>query len=445
LPQLVVILLAARLGGALFRRLGQSVVVGEIAAGLILGPSLLGQLDWVHSIFHPQLPGVSAAASDQLFHWIFTVLSQLGLVLLLFLIGLEFEFSHLRQQSRSAFWISTAGILLPFGLGFAIAPLIHGRPSVFAAGELSPPIWTFALFLGTALSITALPILGRLMIELNVHRTRIGGIAISAAAAGDAVGWVLLAAVSALARARFEWSAVVFMLGSAAAFAAFLIFLAGPVLRRFARRSVANGEPLTVNSMATMLVVLLVCAWVTSWIGIFAIFGAFLLGAVLSSETAFRAQVQRQLSAFVTAFFLPIFFTYTGLRTHIQSLDSLELWLLFAVVLAAAIGGKWIGCAAAARWTGFSPRESMCFGILMNTRALMELVVINVGYDLGVIPSSVFCMLVLMALITTVMTTPMLLWAARGTELEPLIAQSEFRRGHRRPTDVDAQLEKPRA
>ncbi len=432
LVQLTIIVLAARLCGALFRKLGQSVVVGEIAAGLMLGPSLFGQLPWVHSVFHPSLADVPPELSDQVVRWIFTILSQLGLILLLFLVGLEFDFRHLRIKGRSAIWISVVGIVVPFALGLAVAPLIHGNASVFGEGEIVPPFWTFALFLGTALSITALPILGRLMIELNIHRSRIGAVAITAAAAGDAVGWILLASVSALAKSQFQWQAMLRMSGLAIGFGLFVFFLARPMLCRLSRRAISESDGITVNVMAILIGILFLFAMATSWIGIFAIFGAFLLGAILSGEADFRQKIQRQLHSFVTAFFLPIFFTYTGLRTRVQSLDSPELWFLFGIVLAAAIGGKFIGCALAARATGFGSREASCIGVLMNTRALMELIVINVGYDLGVIPESVFCMLVLMALFTTLMTTPLLLWLVHGTELEPLVATSEFRLGRNR-------------
>ncbi len=429
LVQLTIIVLAARLCGALFRKLGQSAVVGEIAAGLMLGPSLMGQLPWFQSVFHPTLIDVPPELSDQLFRWIFTILGQLGLILLLFLVGLEFDFRHLRIKGRAAICISIAGIVVPFALGLGVAPLIHGKPAVYGVGEIVSPFWTFALFIGTALSITALPVLGRLMIELNIHRSRIGAVAITAAAAGDAVGWILLASVSALAQSEFQWQATLQMFGWAIGFGLFVIFLARPLLCRLSRLAIQGSNEITVNVMASLIGVLFLFAIATSWIGIFAIFGAFLLGAVLSSEVEFRQNIQRQLHSFVTAFFLPIFFTYTGLRTRVQSLDSPELWFMFGLLLAAAIGGKFIGCALTARMTGFGSRESACIGVLMNTRALMELIVINVGYDLGVIPESVFCMLVLMALITTVMTTPLLLWLVRGTDLELLVAQSEFRLG----------------
>jgi len=206
-----------------------------------------------------------------------------------------------------------------------------------------------------------------------------------------------------------------------------MVWVARPILHRWADRALRRGGgELGITDVAVLLAAVLVASIATSLIGIFAIFGAFLLGAILSSHAEFREAVSRRLRDFVTAFFLPIFFTYTGLRTNVETLHTALLWLLCGLVLSAAIVGKLAGCGLAARLTGFSPREAACVGVMMNTRGLMELVVINLGYELRVIPPSVFCMLVLMALITTVMTTPLLLRLMRGTELETHIRASGF-------------------
>jgi Kef-type K+ transport system membrane component KefB len=234
--------------------------------------------------------------------------------------------------------------------------------------------------------------------------------------------------VSAIVAGNFEVGLTLRMLGGTFAFAAFMLLVGRPVFLRFARTIVVDGE-LTLNGLAGTLLFVLVCSLATNLIGIFAIFGAFLFGAVLSTEHDYREAVIKRLRDIVTVFFLPIFFTYTGLRTDVQTVSTPELWLMCGLVLAAAVVGKLGGCGLAAWASGFTPRESACIGIMMNTRALMELIVINVGYQLGVIPKSVFCMLVLMALITTVMTTPILLRLMRGTELEPWINQSIFRKG----------------
>jgi Kef-type K+ transport system membrane component KefB len=266
-----------------------------------------------------------------------------------------------------------------------------------------------------------------MMMELNITRTRIGAITITAAAVDDATGWIMLAAVGAMVRADFDVLASVTMIGLTVGFAALMVFLARPLLRRWIRFALRRGDgELGLNSLAILVVVVLLCAIATNLIGIFAIFGAFIAGAVLSDEHEFRAAVARQLRNFVTVFFLPIFFTYTGLNTDIGTLETPALWLFAAAVSLAAIVGKFGGCSLAAWFGGFPPRESACIGVMMNTRALMELIVINVGYSLKVIPPSVFCMLVMMALLTTVMTTPILLRLQRGTELESYVAESGF-------------------
>lgn len=423
LLQLAIIIGAARLFAILFRKLGQPSVVGEIAAGLILGPSVLGRLfpGLFQAIFHPTTAEMPAVLFDSLMGWILTTLSQLGLIFLLFLIGLEFDFGHLRWQGKAALGISLAGIALPFGLGFGLAHLMHPQvaPSI--------PVFEFSLFLATALSITALPILGRMMMELNITRTRLGTITISAAAVDDAMGWILLAATAAIVRAEFRLVDSLRMTASTVAFGAFMILVARPLLCRWIRSTLRRHEGvLTVNNLALLLMVLFGCAMVTNLIGIFAIFGAFILGAVLSTEEQFRLAVNQRLRDLVTAFFLPIFFAYTGLRTDVGTLGSTALWSFCCLLTLAAIVGKLGGCGVAAWLGGFSLRESVCVGTLMNTRALMALIVINVGKDLGVIPDSVFCMLILMALVTTFMTTPLLLRLVSGTELEPHIRQSGF-------------------
>ena len=413
LGQLVIIILAARGAAVLARRLGQPAVVGEILAGLILGPSVLGHIGFVDHLFHPAVAGVPD---------VFAVLSQLGLILLLFLIGLEFDFAHLRSTRGASAAISAAGVAAPFTLGVGLALVMFPYLSPAPVNRLG-----FALFMGTAMSITAIPILGRIMVELNINRTRLGAVTITAAAVDDAVGWVLLATVSALVTSGFRWQGTALMLAEMAAFAALLVFVAGPPLRAAARRASVTGS-LSVNALAVLLAVLFGCAIVTSLIGIFAIFGAFLLGAVLSPEATFRRAVADRLRDFVTAFFLPVFFTYTGLRTNVGTLAGPLMWAFAAAVLVLAVAGKFGGCALAARWSGMTPRESVLVGVMMNTRALMELIVVNVGFELHVIPASVFCMLVMMAVATTVVTAPVLLWGVRGTDLEPLVRTSGFLR-----------------
>jgi Kef-type K+ transport system membrane component KefB len=424
LLQLVLIIVVARIFATLARRVYQPGVVGEIVAGLVLGPSVLGALfpqvfSW---LFHPGLPQVPHALADQVLSSVMSTLSQLGLIFLLFLVGLEFDFGHLRWHGYAAFLISLVGIAFPFLLGLGLAQWMY--PYVEPLPRLG-----FSLFLATALSITALPILGRMMIELNITRTRLGTITISAAAVDDAGGWILLAAVAALARADFNPWKIAAMAAETVGFALLMVILGRPLARYFAARLTERGDgEITINELAALLTIVLLCALVTNLIGIFAIFGAFLFGAICSREAVLREAVRRRMLDFVSAFFLPIFFTYTGLRTDVGTLDSRVLWGFCVVVILAAIVGKLIGCMCAARIGGFSWRESFCIGTMMNTRALMALVVINVGRDLGVISPSIFCMLVLMAVLTTLMTTPLLLLAMPGTELEPYIRASGFLR-----------------
>jgi Kef-type K+ transport system membrane component KefB len=423
LVQLAVIIVVARLFALAFRRLGQPAVVGEIVGGLVLGPSLFGRLfpDAFAAVFHPGLPGVPPELADALLGGTLSVLSQLGLILLLFLIGLEFDFSHLRWHGRSALAISLTGIALPFVLGLALAALLH--PVVAA----DMPMLGFSLFLGTALAITAIPVLGRIMMELGITRTRLGTVTIAAAAVDDAAGWILLASVAAVVRSAFDPGRTILMAAETVGFVLVMVVLVRPPLIVWAQYAQRRGDGhISVNALAVLVVVMILCAVVTSLIGIFAVFGAFLLGAVLSRDHALRRAINRRLRDFVSVFFLPIYFTYTGLRTDIGSLDTWPLWLLCGLVLVGAVVGKLLGCGLAAWLTRSSWREAACVGALMNTRGLMALIVVNLGKDLGVVPDSVYCMLVLMALATTFVTTPLVLWLMRGTELEPHILQSGF-------------------
>jgi Kef-type K+ transport system membrane component KefB len=411
LIQLVVIILAARLFAGLFRCIKQPAAVGEIAAGIVLGPSVLGWL----------APELTAQVFDPAVRPILQILSQLGLILLLFLVGLEFDFTHLRWHGKAALAISLTGIALPYalglGLGWALYP--HLEPGVNRMG--------FLLFMGIALSITALPVLARIMMELNITRTRLAAITIAAAAVNDACGWIILAAVASSVQAAFEPWRTVRMIATTVLFFLVLVFLVRPLLRRWVRSTLRRGDgELGLTGLAILLLILFLCAIATNLIGIFAIFGAFLLGAVLSAEQDLRVAVSRQLRNFVTAFFLPIFFTYTGLQTNIGTLVSPTQWLFCGLVCLMAIAGKFGGCGLAAWWGGLPAREAICVGAMMNTRGLMELVVINLGKSLGVITDSVYCMLVLMALLTNFMTTPVLLWFMRGTELEPYVQRSGF-------------------
>ncbi|MEI6234610.1 MAG: cation:proton antiporter [Planctomycetota bacterium] len=421
LIQLTVILVCARVFAVAFRWLGQPAVIGETAAGLALGPSLFGWL----------CPDLSQKLFDPSVDLVFKMFSQLGLVLLLFMVGLEFDFSHLKKHGRSSLLISLSGIVVPFGLGWVLAQYLH------ASLGLTVPLLGFSLFMGTAMSITAIPVLARIMMELNIATTRLGAITITAAAIDDASGWIMLASVSAVVRSTFSPTGTALMALETVAFSAFVLLILKPILVRVWRAALKKGAvgtagKLDVNWLSAIFAILFLCAIVTNLIGIFAIFGAFLLGAAMSSEPEFKEMVGERIRDVVTALFLPIFFAYTGLRTKIGSLDTGTLWLAAGLVSACAIIGKFGGCSLAARVSGFSWRESTCIGAMMNTRGLMELVVINAGYELHVIPESVYCMLVLMAIVTTVMTVPVLLRTMKGTELEEPIGRSSFARNEAR-------------
>ncbi len=431
LVQLVIIIVVARAFGLLARKLGQPTVVGEVVAGLLLGPSLFGWLfpDLSAAVFQPQLPDVPADLANAAFPKIFQTLSQLGLIFLLFLVGLEFDFEHLKVKKGAAVAVALAGIALPFALGVGLAPVIH--PHLEPHPTAGPvPLIGLTLFLGVAMSITAMPVLARILLEFGITRTRIGVVAMAAAAVGDAVGWVLLASVKPVAAVGtdgFSLAATALMVALGAGFALGMIFVARPLLIRYLTWSLkrSNGA-LSTNALAVLLAGVLLSAVATNLIGISAIFGAFLFGVILSDQHKVREAVVGRLWDFVTTFFLPIYFTYTGLRTDVGSLGG--LWWVAVVVMLAAVAGKFGGCAVAARSTGFKWKEAGILGALMNTRGLMELIVINIGYDLGVIPKSLYCALVLMAVATTVMAGPLVIALRRNTEIEGPLHANGFGR-----------------
>ena len=341
--QLAIIIAAARLFGVIFRYLGQPQVCGEIAAGIILGPSLFGRF-FPGPFLHVFQPSVGPA---------FSILSQVGLILLMFLIGLQFDFSHLRTHGHVALSISLAGIILPFGVGLALARVLY-----FSVGQNVNKLG-FALFVSTALSITALPVLGRMLIEFNIGRTRLGFLTITAAAVDDAAGWITLALVSAIVRARFSPLTTATMVGERLAYALFMIYVARPLLRRWTTQAMrAGGGEISLSALAFLLILVFTSAAVTNIIGLFSIFGAFIVGAVLYDQHEFREESMRRLRDFVTVFFLPIFFTYTGLRTDIGTMHGRLMWTLCGLVLLVAIAGKVGGCATAALLNGLPWRES---------------------------------------------------------------------------------------
>ena len=409
--QLIVIVAASRVIAALFRRMGQPQVCGEIAAGLILGPSVLGGM----------LPTVFHRIFDPSVGQIFAIMSQIGLILLMFLIGLEFDFGHLRRNRGAALSISIAGILLPFSLGLPLGGWMHSRL------HLTGSCLNLSLFTAAAVSITAIPILGRIMVDLNINRTCIGSLTIAAAAADDASGWIILALVTALARSSLNPGKLALMVLETVCFAIFMVRVVRPLLKRWTASHLQNHQgTLTKGGLAFTLILVFLSAAVTNLIGIFSIFGAFFMGALLYDQDELRSAIQGRMRDFVTVFFLPIFFTYTGLRTDIGTMRGGMLWVMCGLVLLTAFVGKFGGCWLAARMSGLPWREASMIGVLMNTRALMELIVVNIGFELGVIPKSVFFMLVLMAVVTTYITTPVLRRLLHSSALEHDYLRSEF-------------------
>ena len=394
LLELTVIVLAGRLGGAAARRCGQSAAVGEIIIGILLGPSLFGWLSprTFDFVFHSAPPEA------------LQVLSSLGLVLLMFQIGLEFDFSHLRQSTNRAavLRVSVACMVLPFAAGFALAL------AMIPASASSSARIDSALFVATAFSITALPTLGRMMIELGLERSKLGVIAVSAAAANDVVGWLLLALITALTVSDFDAGRWGFKVALVALFVLVSIKVVRPLLKAALRRSDPRDGKMSANLLGGMLGLIFIAAMATSEIGIFAIFGGFLMGVILFDEPQLVAAWRTRVGDFVTVFFLPIFFTYTGLRTFIGGLDTVTDWGWCLAVIGLATVSKLGGGYWAARRSGLDHSESAMIGFMMNTRALMELIVINVGLDLGVISQKLFTMLVIMAIVSTVITTPAL-------------------------------------
>jgi Kef-type K+ transport system membrane component KefB len=402
LLQLILILASARVFGWAARRVGQPRAVGEIVAGLALGPSLFAAL----------APGAFAYVFKSTDGMALSIISQVGLILLMLQVGMEFDFGHLKPRSKRAamVMVSLAGIVVPFTLGVAIG--------WYSAALLAPGInpLAYTLFCGVALSITAMPILGRIMIEYDLTRTPLGAITISAAAVDDVIGWTLLAAVAAAAVGGFslEGTGTRILLLLAYVALSFLVVrkLLNALLDRIEQRAAARADAtpgaLDANAMALVLAFTFASAIATFKLGVFAIFGGFIIGVLLHDRERLVAAWRSQVAPFVTVFFLPVFFTFTGLRTNVQGLDSLDLWLWCAAFMALAYLGKYGGCYLGARLAGVPKNEAKAIAIMMNTRALMELVVLNVGYDLGVIPQNVFTMLVIMALVTTVTTAPLL-------------------------------------
>jgi Kef-type K+ transport system membrane component KefB/nucleotide-binding universal stress UspA family protein len=389
--QAVAIVVASRVLGLLLKRIGQPQVIAEVIAGIVLGPSLLGAIapGALDTLFAKQSLGP------------LQLLSQVGLVLFMFLIGLELDPSLLRGRGKTSVWISQAGIAVPFGLGVLLA---FGLRSELSSDDV--PFPAFALFMGVAMAVTAFPVLARILSEGNLLGTRVGATAIACAAVDDIAAWCLLAFVVSVARSTGIGGALITTV-LALGYIAVMWFVVRPVLARLGAR-VGDRAGLTQNLVATVILLLLISSWATELVGIHALFGAFLLGVVLPKEGNLARALADKLEDLVLVLFLPLFFAFSGLRTQIGLLETARDWLFCGGIIGVACLGKFGGVTLAGRISGLPWRESSALGILMNTRGLVELVVLNIGLDLGVIGSKLFTMLVLMALVTTFMTTPLL-------------------------------------
>jgi len=392
LVQIAVVVVAARTVGLLFRRIAQPQVMGEMVAGILLGPSLLG---WV-------APGVSRSLFPAESLGFLSSISQVGLLVFMFLVGLELNPRLLRGRGYTALVTSHASITVPFFLGSLLAYRLYPRLS-----DAGVTFTGFALFMGAAMSVTAFPVLARILTERALLRTRVGAVALACAAVDDVTAWCILAGVVALIRAGHAglpwWGTV---LGSAA-FVAAMIGIARPLLARLERRFERDGR-VTQDVLAIVLLVTLASAWTTEALGIHALFGAFLAGAVMPKGEGFVHALAGKLEDVTVVLLLPLFFAFTGLRTRIGLVDGAEMWGWCGLIILVAVAGKLGGGALAARMTGMRWREAGAIGALMNTRGLMELVILNVGLDIGAISPAVFAMMVIMALATTFMTSPLL-------------------------------------
>ena len=403
--QIFLILALSRAVGWIFARLRQPQVVGEMVAGIMLGPSLFAWLApglWTQ-IFRPDLIPGSEIHGDPTQY--LSMLSQIGVIFFLFLIGLELDPKLIRDRGHAAVVISHVSIIAPFVLGAALALYLY--PQVFT----STPQMRFAsvaLFMGAAMSITAFPVLARILTERNLHKTKVGAITITCAAVDDVTAWCMLAFVVAVARATGLASATYTAIGSVI-YVLVMFFLVRPFLRRL-EAMYDRQQRISQNMVAGIILLVLASAYATEWIGIHALFGAFLMGAIMPKGTQFVRSLSEKLEDYTVVFLLPIFFAYTGLKTQILLLNHTELWLITGLVIAVACAGKFGGSTLAALACGLPWRESAAIGILMNTRGLMELVILNIGRELGVITDAVFAMMVIMALVTTALTTPILNW-----------------------------------
>ena len=391
LAQIVTIIIVSRIFGFLFGKIHQPTVIGEIIAGIALGPSLLGLI----------FPEFSSALFPEKSLDNLSLLSQVGLILFMFMVGMELDLKVLKNKVKYAVVVSNAGILIPFTLGIGLAYFIYGH---FAPDGV--PFLSFGLFLGMAMSITAFTVLARIVQERGIHRTRLGALVITCAAVDDISAWCMLAAIIAIAKAGSFLSSV-YTIILAVSYVIFMIKIVRPFLKRVGDLH-ASRENLSKPVVAIFLLTLIISSYTTEVIGIHALFGAFLAGTIMPENTKFRNIFIQKIEDVALVLLLPLFFVFTGLRTQIGLINDSYLWQVTGLIILVAIVGKFVGSAIASRVMGQNWRDSLTIGALMNTRGLMELVVLNIGYDLGILSPEVFSMMVIMALVTTFMTGPAL-------------------------------------
>lgn len=391
LIQILTIIFTARTFGFIFNKMGQPTVIGEIIAGIFLGPSLLGMWFPEYSTF---LFPKSSLGNLQL-------LSQIGLVLFMFVIGMELDLKVLRNKTIDALIISHIGIIIPYACGLSLSFYLYNE---FAPEGIN--FISFGLFMGIAMSIAAFPVMARIIQERNLTKTRLGTLAITCAASDDITAWCILALVIAIVKAGTITSAL-FTILIVIGYLVIMIKLVQPFLKKFGE-VYSNKESLSLNIIATIFGILLISSLATEILGIHALFGAFLAGAIMPPSVNFRRLIIEKIESVSLGLFLPLFFVFTGLRTEIGLLNNQHLWQTCAVIIGVAIFGKFGGSMFGAKLVGNNWKDSLSIGAFLNTRGLMELVVINIGYDLGVLSPEIFAMMVLMALFTTFMTGPAL-------------------------------------
>jgi Kef-type K+ transport system membrane component KefB len=402
LPSMWVLAMAAvivvgRLLAPLVRAVGQPPVIGEVIAGIVLGPSLLGRLS--PDAFRYILPADVAPFLG--------IVAQLGVILYMFLVGLELNPDVVRQRVHAAVTTSLASILLPFALGWVLAVYLYPR---FATSDVA--FTHFALFVGVAMSITAFPVLARILTDRGMSRTELGVLALSCAAVDDITAWCLLAFIVGVVQATAGGGVVPVILMTLA-FIAFMFTVVRPIAVRLARLVEDRDPPQA--TIAMVVVAVLAAALATEGIGVHAIFGAFLLGTVIPHDSRLARAIKGRFEDLVTILLLPAFFAFTGMRTQIDLVTGSE-WLVVALIIGVATAGKFGGTLLGARVSGLSWLSAASLGILMNTRGLMELIVLNLGFDLGVISPKLYTMMVLMALATTIATTPVLRLTMHATD-----------------------------